>query len=185
MPKRPVIPHQNLLMTMLVMVISAAVVFAAPETAERTLKIDNAKKLEVRHSMIGYRDTLLFYTFGSQKAVLRLHIENKTEPFKVTGIVYLFAPETSEEDLEKWLNNQHSDGLFPDIPEPVQTVKLPEKTCSVIASEDLGEKKQEHSGERFRDYKVKLSVKAHEAKGIFKLQKFEDVTGVYVKQTDS
>ncbi len=62
-------------------------------------------KLEVRFSQIGYRSTLLFYTFKKQKAVLKLQFGNRDKTFPVSGTVYFFAADVTENGMKKWLNN--------------------------------------------------------------------------------
>jgi len=39
----------------------------------------------------------------------------------MTATVYIFDDSVTEDGLKKWLNNQHSDGLFVDVPEPTST----------------------------------------------------------------
>ena len=56
-----------------------------PVVADRILDGKKAQKLEVRHSMIGLRNTLLFYTFKDQQAILTLSIGNTDVTFPVTG----------------------------------------------------------------------------------------------------
>jgi len=148
---------------------------------ERVLVIKEAEKKQVRHSMIGMRDTLLFYTFVAQKAVLVLRIDNANTTMPVSGTVYLFDPKTSEEDLGKWVNNQHSDGLFADAPEPIHTFKLPDGTGSVTERKLVGQEKQPIGDDMFDDYKVKLSVKEHRVEGKFRFAGFADEAQVYVK----
>lgn len=156
---------------------------AEPTAAERTLTKDKAERKQVTSSMIGARDTLLFYTFGEQKAVLRLRIDNKTARFPVKGTVYLFAPTTTAEGLAKWLNNQHSDGLFPEVPEPTLTTKLPDGTCKVTELK-LAEGKEKKPNGIFSKYEVKVAVKSHAVKGQFTLKAFEDLANVLVPQAD-
>ena len=69
--------------TFLFLLLSSAVclpALAGPAAAERKLSVKDAEKIQIRHSMIGARDTLLFYTFADQKAVLLLKIDNQTTP---------------------------------------------------------------------------------------------------------
>lgn len=153
---------------------------------ERPLIKANAEKKEVRYSMVGPRDTLLFYTFTEQRAVLRLRISNKEASFPVSGTVLLFDEKTTEEGLAKWLNNQHSDGLFVDPAEPVETVDLPKKICQVTEKKLVGEKEnQGPGGGTFADYEVKISVKDFKVNGKFDLKGFEDQAGVFLKVTKS
>ena len=150
---------------------------------ERPLEKKNAERLEVRHSMVGPRDTLLFYTFADRHAVLRLEIGNADDTFPVTGKVYLFSEETTKDALGKWLNNQHSDGLFPDVPEPVEVVNLPREVCTVTERKLMSEKAHPPTGATFQDYKVTVSVKDHQVKGKFDLKGFQDQAGVFLKVT--
>ena len=149
------------------------------------LKHDKAKKTEVRHSMLGPRDTLLFYAFGDSGAVLRLQIPNDSAKFSVKGSVVLFPDGTDAEALAKWINNQHSDGLFADAPQPSATIELPEGVCEVAASKFIGEKPSGPGGESYGEYEVSVRVKDHEAAGKFELKAFADKAGVLVKAGNS
>jgi hypothetical protein len=149
--------------------------------AEPELAFKDAKKEQVRHSMMGMRDTLLFYTFAEKSAVLVLNIGNKDAAMSVTGTVHLFAAGTTAEDLGKWINNQHSDGLFPDVPDPSLSSKLPDGTCTVTARELTGHEKQPDGKNSFGDWKIKLSIKEYRVEGKFHLPAFEDEANVFVK----
>jgi hypothetical protein len=154
---------------------------AGPVSAkERQLEANTTKKVQVRHSMLGLRDTLLFYTFSGQQAVLRLHISNKDRALPVTGIVYLFPVNTTDQGLKKWINNQHSDGLFPEVPRPALSHKLPKGICKATTTKVLGEKKNHPNTGVFTDHAVTVSIKAHELKNQFKLAAFKDKTGIFL-----
>lgn len=115
-------------------VLVALALAVSPLPAERTLDIDkDAKKQEIRDSMMGFRNTLLIYKFTQQKAVLTLLIDNKDETFPISGTVHLFNEATSDEGLDKWINNQHSDALFADAPEPVFSHALPKDSCTITS----------------------------------------------------
>jgi hypothetical protein len=161
--------------------ISLNAVADEPAAAERELALKGAKKEQVRHSMMGIRDTLVFYTFGAQKAVLVMRIDNSDAALPVSGTVYLFDPETAEEDLAKWINNQHSDGLFPEVPEPTLVSKLPAGTFSITERELVGKEKQPNGADIFDDLKLKISAKEHRVEGKFHLPAFLDDANVYVK----
>jgi hypothetical protein len=156
-------------------------VVTPPVAADRILDGKKAQKLEIRHSMIGFRNTLLFYTFKDQQAVLTLSIGNTDETFPVKGKLHLFDPATTEEGLKKWVNNQHSDGLFPDIPTPIFTGKLPEGSCTVTSHKQTGTSKNPTSPATFKNYEVKLSVKEHAIDKKAKLSAFTDTAKVHVK----
>lgn len=154
---------------------------AEPEAAGRHLVRKDAEKQEIRNSMIGFRDTLIFYTFNKQKAVLRLKIDNRQEKFPVTASVVLFNEDATEEGIGKWVNNQHSDALFVDAAEPVSEVELPAGSCQVIEKKVIDQAAKDHMGKAFHEYEVKVSVEAHEEKGKLKLDAFKDDAKVYLK----
>ena len=156
-----------------------------PQTAAHTdvraldAKAKDVKKTVVRHSMIGPRDTLIFYEFMEQKVVLVLQIGNANTDFPITATAYVFAPETTADGLHKWVNNRHSDGLFPDVPTPVGSHKLAAKSGKVL-SHTKG-KRVKHGPQAFDDYSVKFKMNAVEHKGVFKLKEFTDEANVFVK----
>jgi len=154
---------------------------AEPEAAARPLAFEKAEKKEVMHSMIGIRNTLLFYTWNDQKAALRLIIDNSSTESPVKGTIYLLDSSTTREGLAKWLNNQHSDGLFRDAAKPTKTVELPEGSCTVSEHKLLDANKKSRNGV-FAEYEVTVTIKDLEEKGLFNLKGFKDKTKVFVKQ---
>ena len=152
-----------------------------PVTKVRTL--DTADKevsrTVVRDSMIGPRDTLVFYRFAAQHAVLALRIDNQSEKFPVTATVHLFGENVAAEKLDQWINNQHSDGLFPEVPTPTASQQLPEGSCCVTSHEKSG--RRDHGGVTYDDHTVKFKVAAFEQKGSFILKSFTGEAGVLVR----
>ena len=145
----------------------------------RTLDIDNGNpsKLEVWHSMIGFRNTLVFYTFDDQKAVVKLNIGNQDTKFPVKTTIYLFPENTTAKGIGKWLNNQHSDGLFPDVPRPEKMIEIDNK-ASVKNFKEL--EKKELRGKKFIAYEVNIEVDAFSDKTNVKLNSFKLTTKVHV-----
>jgi len=154
-----------------------------PVVADRILDRKKAQRLEVRHSMIGFRNTLLFYTFKDQQAILALSIGNADQTFPVKGKIHLLDAATTEEGLKKWVNNQHSDGLFPDVPRPRFSGDLPAGSCKVTSHEQTGtsENPSPISPATFKNHKVKLSAKEHVIDEKVKLSAFTDTATVHVK----
>ncbi len=150
--------------------------------SERKLDFANATRLEERHSMAGIRNTLLFYTYADQKAVLQLQIDNKDTTFPVSGHIHLFSNETTKEGIEKWINNQHSDGLHLEVPTPVLSQPLPAGQCTVTARKTLETVKNPITDDLFQDYEVTLLMKAYQLEGKVLLASFTDKARVYVKQ---
>ena len=156
---------------------------SAEEKSVSIKVLDTAGKLvekrEVRDSMMGVRNTLIFYTFKGQQSVLLVSIDNKTKTFPITATVYNFSADVTAEGLKKWLNNQHSDGLFPDVPKPVATYKIPAASCS-IKSHQLIDRSKHRNGE-YDNYTVKFHISEVTEKGVFKLIAFTGETKVLLK----
>jgi hypothetical protein len=152
---------------------------AAEEAPVVALNIKNAKKLEIRHGQLGFRSTLLFYTFKNQKAVMKILINNKDNTFPVTATVFLFDKQVTEEGLKKWLNNQHSDGLFPNVPKPSNNIKIPAKVFKVASKKLTGQSKQQFGN--FDNYDVKLKASDYTDSLSIKLTGFTIDTKVHVK----
>lgn len=165
----------------LLLLLAAAMPISA--LAERTLDSKNAQKLDVRHSMMGYRSTLIFYTFADQQAILTVLIDNKDETFPVTATVHLFDKTTSEEALGKWINNQHSDGIFVDPPTPEQSMELPKDAAKVTANKKTGESEGPGpQGGTFSDYEVTFTINELSVDSKFKLTGFTGTANVHVKK---
>lgn len=151
--------------------------------AERTLDPEKSEKLEIRHSMMGYRSTLIFYTFADQQTVLTVHIDNRDATFPLTATVHLFSKTTTGEDLGKWINNQHSDGLFVDPPTPEHNLELPKDAAKVTAHKKTGESESPgpHGG-TFGDFEVTFTIEDHGVDSRYKLTGFTGTAKVHVKQ---
>jgi len=152
---------------------------AADEPPVLDVSNKSVEKFATSDSMIGKRNTLLFYTFKEQKAILRLTIDNKDTKFPITAVVYQFADDVSEESLAKWINNQHSDGIYPDVPEPVANFPLPKDACSVVSSK-LIDRTKHHNGEH-DNHEVKFRIEDFAKEGVFKLKAFTAEAKVHVK----
>lgn len=156
--------------------------FSSLHAAETTIdpKAQTTAKQQVLDSMIGYRDTLLFYTFAAERAVLVVRIDNKSDKFPMTGKLHVFAKETTAEGLGKWINNQHSDGLYPDIPEPVATHDIPAASFALVSHKIAEVVKSEHAG-TFNRYDVIFTIEKVPAFGEIKIKDFSDTATVHIK----
>ena len=140
------------------------------------------KKVEISYSMLGYRNTLVFYTFEKQQSVLVMKIDNQDETFPVTSVVYQFNNNTTKEGLKNWINNQHSDARYPDVPQPILTKKLPTGFCKITSSKQMGT--HDNPGPvpgKFTEYGVTFSVKARDIGKNIQLPAFTDTVKVYVQ----
>jgi hypothetical protein len=144
---------------------------------------EKPEKLEIRHSMLGYRDTLLFYSFTAQRAILVLTIDNKDGTFPVSGKVQLFDATATEDGLKKWINNQHSDALFIDAARPSSTHKLPPGFCSITARKLTGTSKNPGpGGGSYEDFDLSLSIQAQDLGNGVSLPAFSDTARVHFRR---
>ncbi|MFU8894088.1 MAG: hypothetical protein ACNA8L_10705 [Luteolibacter sp.] len=147
----------------------------------RALQFEDARKQQIRNTMIGFTSTRIFYTFDSAKAVLVIHIDNQTADFGISGSLVLFAPDADAEGVAKWVNNQHSCGLFIDPAEPTSVHPLPDAITAIIRSDFAGEENNPIDQAPYADYKLRIAVREHHVEGQFKLHGFEDNANVYLK----
>jgi hypothetical protein len=150
--------------------------------AERILKLEDAAKQQVRHTMIGFTSTRIFYTFATQKVVMVIHIDNSTADFGTSGTLAVFAPDADDEGIAKWVNNAHSCGLFVDPAEPIAVHQLPKGISSVTQRERTGVEENPINQEPYADYKVRISIADHRVEGQFKIHAFEDDANVFLKE---
>lgn len=156
--------------------------FAADATPVLDVSNKAVEKFSTSDSMLGKRNTLLFYTFKEQKAILSVTINNNDTKFPVTAVVYQFADDVTDESLAKWINNQHSDGLYGDAPEPTANFPVPAEACSVL-SHRLIERTKHHNGEH-DTYKVKFQIGEFSREGVFKLETFTDEAKLHIKVSE-
>ena len=142
-------------------------------------KRDDVKKLEVSQTFGGFRETQIFYTFPTKNVILKIRIDNKNKDFGVTGKVIVFPKETTADGLGKWLNNQHSDGLYPDIPQPISTLDLPTKLCS-SSNPKFTDKTETRLG-NFDNYSIEFKVSDIEQIGNFQIRGFSGKAMVHLK----
>ena len=145
------------------------------------LKItDETPTMQIRSSMIGYRDTLIFYSLPDQRAVVKINIDNKGTTFPITATVFLFDENADQERIDKWINNQHSDALFADALEPTSSYTLPKNKAKILsfsAAETVSDSLGQHI-----NYTVQFKIRSTSQKGSFQLKPFKDDASVFVKK---
>ncbi len=142
---------------------------------------ESVTKKEVRYSMVGPRDTLIFYTFPEQKVILLVKVGNKTKKFPVSATVHVFPKDTTAEGMGRWLNNQHSDGIFPEVPTPTPYAVAAE-SCETLGHKVVSEVKGgQVKQDTYENCVVEFKIADVEEKGVFSLAGFTATTQVLVK----
>ena len=153
----------------------------AQAAAARPLNTEGARMVEVLNNLTGFGDTRVFLILADQDAVVRLRIDHTSPDFATTGSVILFAPETTEEAINKWVNNQHSDALHRDVPKPVFTGKLPDDSFTITKARKVGERTGPVNNATYHDYRMNLAVAGHEEAGKYTLEAFDIEAKVYLQ----
>lgn len=143
------------------------------------VKEKGVKRMEISSGFGGYRDTLIFYTFENNYAILKLTIDNKDKTFPIKGDLIVFEETVVKDGIKKWLNNQHSDALYPDVPKPKSKHKLAPKSVKVLKNQLTGSSKSRTG--RFDDYTVHFQLDEIMKVGKFSLKSFKDKATVHVK----
>jgi len=160
-------------------VVVISVFIGGPEAPRKSLKVTRETPVkDVQQSQIGYRDTLIFYTFKKESTVLRLQIENKDQSFPMRATLFFFAENIDEDGIKKWINNQHSDGIFVDAPQPTGTHELPAANCKVSKHKYI-DREMMGIGE-YDNYKVTFEIKSYDDKNGLTLKGFTGETKVHV-----
>lgn len=154
---------------------------AAKDSVILDVKGDGVKKIEANQTQIGFSSTRIFYTLGGQNVIVVIHIDNTNKKFPASAKVYQFAKGVSADDLGKWVNNQHSDGLYPEIPEPVAVHQLKADSIKTVSSKRVSQEKGGFRGDTYDKYTVEFEASAVELTKNLQLGAFKDSANVYTK----
>ncbi len=134
------------------------------------------KDIDTYFNPDGYGSSLDMAHFTAQDAVAKLYIDN-TAPYSVIASINLFA---SGAQIDRWINNQHSDAIYPDAPEPVavydisDTVSIASKVYQDMVEAPTG------NGRKFDRYAVTYRVADSRDPGSYALVGYEYTTQLYV-----
>ena len=173
---------KSLLLTSALVAMSSSALSAEDAKPSKVLDIkakDCLKKV-TGYSMMGPTSTGIYYVFTDKKAVLLVIIDNKNKDFPVSSEIFTFADDVTQKGLEGWVNNQHSDALFPDVPKPLKRHQNPAGSCKVISKKlvettEIGNKSYEH-------YSVGFQLKNLPVRDTIKVNDFTDTARVNVKK---
>ncbi len=127
-----------------------------------------------------YRSTLQIYHFPSKNAVLMIDFDNTKNQFTPTAVLHLFATEATPDQVAKWINNQHSDGLFVDPARPQQSVSINSNNIAITSSAYV-ESLTGYNGDEYEKYQVEFTVANYLEADTFHLNGFSDQAAVYLQ----
>ena len=129
-----------------------------------------------------YRDTLIFHHFRDQRAVLVINFDNQSLPSDGTAEVVLFDPAESPKLVDQWINNQHSDGLYINIAQPLKTHTLDSDAVTVTAAQQTGTASGD-AGDSYDSYRIEFTVSDQSLNNEFFLNGFSADTVLHVQRT--
>lgn len=149
----------------------------------QTLDVNDEKTqlttVESYFSQYTYGNTLKMYQFTEQNVVLKMIIDNSSSNFAHTATLNFFDKSESKESIATWINNQYSDALLANAPDPIEVIPVPESYImlysSYINSEDGGD------GYRYNNYQVSYSFSDFFYTQSGKLKYFSDSATVHVR----
>lgn len=136
--------------------------------------------IETYFSRNRYGPTLKLYNIQGQKAVIKIRINNESDDFDTSVVVYVFDSSLEGEKIKKWLNNQYSDGLFSDAPIPIGTYRLSADQY-LINSYSLINHTVESYGDEYDNYDIELYVDNVFEDGVYYLKSFISEVIVHVQ----
>ncbi len=121
------------------------------------------------------------YNYEADNVILKVRISNDALNLPIKATLYQFDPLEDDKAIAKWINNQHSDGLYPIVAQPIQQ----QDVSNEIKITSVG-KGQEVIGQRGEIYsKHEITYLVEELKiGSFMINSFADTVYVHVRMTD-
>lgn len=116
-----------------------------------------ATEINRYYSPLAHGPTQKFYVLPASKVVVVVATaDGKAE---ASATIHLFAAEVVAEDIAKWINNQHSDALYPDVPLPVRSVAVPADRFHTKVGPPLDHEKGE-AGDEYDRVRVEFTIDA-------------------------
>jgi len=132
----------------------------------------------------GYQETIAFYHFADQQAVLVARFPNDSRDFSMAASVALFDRDASYDAIRRWINGESSGISDPRAARPQETVELQSgedfEPLDSLYDEDL----VRSTGALYERYQLQYSVNSVEEPGLFNLGGFSDSTPVYLWVND-
>lgn len=136
--------------------------------------------VESYFSLLRYGATQKIYNIRNQNVVVIIRIDNQSTDFDTSIFVYLFRDDVEEGEIGNWINNQYSDALYPDVPEPASMYKLIEQSYAIASFKFLNHTVEEF-GDEYDNYAVQIRVDDVIEEGVYKLKGFLADATVHVQ----
>jgi len=128
--------------------------------AERRVTIaPDSPAIEINryYSLLAHGPTKKFYVLPEAKVVVVVATVDGTAETSAT--IHVFPADVTAEGVEKWINNQHSDALHPDVPQPLRSVPVPAERFRAKAGPPLDHEKGQ-GGDEYDRVRVEFTIDA-------------------------
>lgn len=147
----------------LVALVLTCLAFASvAHAAERRVKLapdTPATEVNRYFSLLAHGPTKKFYVLPEAKVVVVVAtVDGKAD---ASATIHVFPADVSAEGIAKWINNQHSDALHPDVPMPLRSVLVPADRFHAKAGPPLDHEKGEQ-GDEYDRVRVEFTIDAFE-----------------------
>jgi len=154
-------------------------VFGSSENTVRTLDVSASSvdtfEVSSYESLHQYGPTQKFFHLKEQNSVI--HIETSYDSSFETSVTVNIFENNSKTDVDKWINNQHSDGIYADAPKPIEVFTLSKNQFSLkpvfIENTSFGD------NEAYDSYNIELTVDSV-SEEYFSLMEFTAYYSVHV-----
>lgn len=130
--------------------------------AERSVEITAAtpgREINRYYSMYAHGPTKKFYTLPDARIVVVVATGDTTP--NATATIHVFPEATTPEAMAKWINNRHSDAIYPDAAEPERSIPVPADRFHATASAPL-EHEVGPNGDEYDRVRVDFTIDAFE-----------------------
>ena len=128
--------------------------------AERRVAIQAdtpATEINRYYSLLAHGPTKKFYVLpAAQVVVVVATADGKAD---ASATIHVFPADITAEGIAKWINNQHSDALHPDVPQPLRSVEVPAERFHAKAGPPL-EHEQGEGGDEYDRVRVEFTIDA-------------------------
>ncbi len=125
-----------------------------------------------------YGITQNFIKVPAQSMVVQVIIPSTNS---IRGTVHIFSPDDYQ-DVNRWINNQHSDAIFIDPPTPLSYEIAPEN-ITIIRSNFLSTISGS-GGDEYEEYEVEYFIESHSVTDSVEFVRFYHDTRVYIRTKD-
>lgn len=151
--------------------------------AKRQVKISPdtpATEINRYFSPLAHGPTKKFYVLAeSQVVVVVATADGKAD---ASATIHVFPADTLAEGIAKWINNQHSDALHPDVPTPLRSVVVPADHFHGKAGPPLDHEKGE-GGDEYDRVRVEFTIDAFED-GDLKVEASRGSLDAFIRTTE-